>query len=82
MQREAKITSKGQVTIPLDVRRMLGVKTGDRLLFEGNEKSIQVRAVHEVPAENPFAQYVGISRSGHGLTRKQVVAENRKLRGR
>jgi len=29
----AKITSKGQVTIPVDVRKKLGVKKGDKILF-------------------------------------------------
>jgi AbrB family looped-hinge helix DNA binding protein len=29
----AKITSKGQITIPLDIRRKLGVKEGDKVLF-------------------------------------------------
>lgn len=29
----AKITSKGQITIPVSVRRKLGVKDGDKVLF-------------------------------------------------
>jgi len=29
----AKITSKGQITIPIEVRRKLGVKEGDKVLF-------------------------------------------------
>ena len=29
----AKVTSKGQVTIPVDVRRKLGIKEGDKVLF-------------------------------------------------
>ncbi len=29
----AKITSKGQITIPVNIRRKLGVKEGDRVLF-------------------------------------------------
>src|SRR5258708_40094880 len=29
----AALTSKGQITIPVEVRRKMGVKTGDRLLF-------------------------------------------------
>ncbi len=35
----AKITSKGQITIPIDIRKKLGLKTGDKILFiekEGN----------------------------------------------
>ncbi len=29
----AKVTSKGQITIPIDIRRKLGVKEGDKILF-------------------------------------------------
>ena len=29
----AKVTSKGQVTIPVEIRRKRGIKNGDNLLF-------------------------------------------------
>ncbi|MGQ0640615.1 MAG: AbrB/MazE/SpoVT family DNA-binding domain-containing protein [Gemmatimonadaceae bacterium] len=29
----AKLTSKGQITVPKDVREALGVQTGDRIAF-------------------------------------------------
>ena len=29
----AKVTSKGQITIPIDIRRKLCVKEGDKILF-------------------------------------------------
>ncbi len=53
----ATVTSKGQVTIPLEVRRLLGVKEGDRVEFviEGG-----VTVIRPVRAEaNPFLSYVG-----------------------
>lgn len=35
----AKVTSKGQITIPLDIRKKLGIKEGDKVLFvEDNER--------------------------------------------
>jgi AbrB family looped-hinge helix DNA binding protein len=36
----AIITSKGQVTIPKEVRDALGVETGDRLEFVAEEKGV------------------------------------------
>lgn len=36
----AKITSKGQITIPVDIRRKLGVKEGDKILFIEEEGKI------------------------------------------
>jgi len=35
----AKVTSKGQITIPRDIRVKMNLKTGDKILFfEENEK--------------------------------------------
>ena len=33
----AKISSNGQITVPADIRHLLGVKTGDKILFMQNE---------------------------------------------
>lgn len=54
MQR-ARITSKGQVTIPAEVRKALGLKRGDYLVFElpkGETTSVRV-----VKGENLSALY-------------------------
>ena len=45
MQKQAKITSKGQITVPREVRHALGVRAGDRLLFESVGQDVRVRAV-------------------------------------
>ena len=42
MQKQAKIPSKGQITVPGEVRRILGVRPGDLLLFESDGKGIRV----------------------------------------
>lgn len=39
----AKITSKGQVTIPAEVREALGLKQGDMLAFEVQAEYVVVR---------------------------------------
>jgi len=33
----AKLSSTGQVTVPVEVRRLLSLKTGDKILFFQNE---------------------------------------------
>lgn len=43
---EATVTSKGQVTIPVQVRKALGIEAGDRLVFELRDDGLQVRALH------------------------------------
>ena len=39
----SKITSKGQVTLPKEVRKSLGVATGDRLVYEVEGKTVRLR---------------------------------------
>ncbi len=44
----AKVMSKGQITIPKDVRKVLGISNGDRVTFivEGNSVRIVNSAVY------------------------------------
>lgn len=40
----ARVTSKGQVTIPVEVRRALKIDQGDNLVFEiTSERSVELR---------------------------------------
>ncbi len=39
----ATLTSKGQLTIPKDVRDQLGLKSGDRVVFELEGSSVRLR---------------------------------------
>ena len=79
MRQEAKVTSKGQVTIPKDIRRVLGIEEGDSVVFEANESGVHLR-----PARPPsvFAAYAGIWRESDGLTIEEIKANIRELRGR
>ena len=42
----ATLTSKGQVTIPKDVRDRLGLKSGDRVVFEFEGDAVRLRVEH------------------------------------
>ncbi len=79
MRREAKITSKGQITVPREVRHALGVKPGDKLVFEQNGKDVSVRPVRN---KSVFAKYRGIGNPGLASGRAAVVQKTRELRGR
>ena len=53
----ATLTSKGQITIPQEVRKRLGLQQGDQVEFITEDGVTVVRPVRgEV---NPFAAYVG-----------------------
>ena len=45
MDERAKITSKGRITVPLAIRRALGVRAGDELVFEEDKAGVRVRPV-------------------------------------
>jgi AbrB family looped-hinge helix DNA binding protein len=41
---KAKITSKGQITIPKEIRELLGVHPGDQVVFRSTDAGILVEA--------------------------------------
>jgi AbrB family looped-hinge helix DNA binding protein len=79
MQKQAKITSKGQITVPREVRRVLGVRAGDRLLFESDGNGVRVRPVR---SKSAFSKYRAIGNPGIGSGRKSIRRWLRSLRGR
>ena len=78
MQREAKITSKGQITVPREIRHALGVKPGDKIIFEQNGKDVSVRPVR---SKSVFAKYRGIGNPGVPSGRERVLRKVSELRG-
>jgi len=76
----AKITSKGQITIPIEIRRLLGAKAGDRLVFELTADGIKV--VRQ-PDPSVFEKFRGI---GNGIPEldgdmESIVRYMREMRG-
>ena len=55
---EAKLTSKGQITIPIEIRKKLGVDTGDAISFQVKEAGIVVeKANRPQTIQERFANY-------------------------
>ena len=78
MKKHSKITSKGQVTVPIEVRRLLGVREGDRLIFESDATGVRVRPVR---GESAFAKYVGIGNPGLASGKTAINRWLREARG-
>ena len=51
------LSSKGQITVPVEVRRRLGLKQGDRVEFAFEDDKTVLRPVRA--EDNPFAKYLG-----------------------
>lgn len=49
--KNARISSKGQVTIPLEVRQWLGVGEGDELRFVAQSETVLVEAIRRPDAD-------------------------------
>ena len=58
MPPSSTISSKGQVTVPIEVRHRLGLKAGDRVEFQFEDGRTVLRPART--EKNPFAAYVGI----------------------
>jgi AbrB family looped-hinge helix DNA binding protein len=60
---KATLTSKGQVTVPREIRERLGLSAGDKLLFEVEDGSIRLKVLKSrslgelqgsLPAKHPY----------------------------
>ena len=76
--KRATITTKGQVTIPREVRQILGVESGDKLIFENDATGVRVRAVR---SRSNFSKYRGIGNPGIESGRDGIARWLRELRG-
>jgi antitoxin PrlF len=54
---KSTISSKGQITIPIDIRTELGAKPGDQIEFIKHNNEIVVRVARA--QNNPFEKWIG-----------------------
>jgi AbrB family looped-hinge helix DNA binding protein len=62
----SKISSKGQITLPIEVRKRLGVKEGESVKFVADEdgRTIVLPVREE---EDVFAQFLGVAKAPPGF---------------
>ena len=77
----AKITSKGQITIPVDIRRKLGVKEGDKVLFVEEAGKVYILNASMEAIKETQAAFAGeAERAGLKNNEDDVVAMIKQLR--
>jgi len=57
MPLQSTLTSKGQVTVPVEIRRKLGLRQGDRVEFAEKDEDTVIRRAPDL--KNPFEAYKG-----------------------
>ena len=76
MRLKAKITSKGQVTIPKEIREKAGLEPGKEVYFEEKDGVVYIRK--EIK-KSPFDKWMGYLKDKKGQSPDEII-EN--LRGR
>lgn len=73
-----RVTTKGQVTIPKEIRDALGIEPGDEVTFERTDDGYRLRKKAPTTAEgdDPFAKY-----RGHAESDDTMHERMRRLRG-
>lgn len=73
-----RVTTKGQVTIPKEIRDALGIEPGDEIAFEevGSGYKIQKKEPTTADGEDPFEKYRGSAESDETMPDRM-----RRLRG-
>ncbi len=78
-----KMSSKGQVVIPEEIRERLGLETGAQFVVVGEGDVVVLKAV-QAPSLRQFDQLIGNARKAArraGMKRRDVTAAVRKVRG-
>jgi AbrB family looped-hinge helix DNA binding protein len=73
-----RVTTKGQVTIPKEIRETLGIEPGDEIVFEETDTGYTIRKHEPTTAagEDPFDKYRGSAESDETMPERM-----RRLRG-
>ena len=74
MVEESKISKKGQITIPRDVREKLGLKVGDKVVFESIGKGILIRKKEVSDIDKIINEITGIWKD-HPLFKNKTTKE-------
>lgn len=81
-----KITSKGQVVIPQEIREEKRIKEGERFLIYSSDDSIILKRVRKLEASKNLREFENVFKSmwktakARGITKKDVEEEIKAVR--
>lgn len=71
---KTKVTKKGEISVPAEVREKLGLHPGDEIEFEETKEGYIIR---KKPKESPFDQWVGYLKHKRDQDPDEMVRELR-----
>lgn len=77
----ARITTKGQVTLPLELRKFLNIKKGDYILFEKKGSRVEIKKMVPPNDFDDFARPIRERFKREGITPDDVEAAIKWARG-
>lgn len=78
-----KVGTKGQVVIPKTIRERIGIRPGDEVAFDADDREVRIRRVEDVDADR--TERIRALRgawSDHGTGTDALLAERRRERER
>lgn len=70
----AKVTSKGQITLPKKVREDMGISSGEEVEFQREENGYLLK---KKVKQSPFDRYVGYLKEKNGKSVDDIIEEMR-----
>ena len=78
----AKVTSKGQITIPLMIRNLLQLKTGDKVFFGESQGKIYITNASQITLSSIQTDMKGEAEKAGFQSEEDVVAYIKDLRSK
>jgi antitoxin PrlF len=75
----SRVQSKGQVTIPTEIRKKLGLKKGDLVAFVETEDGVLISPREVVVAK--ALEQIGAALQEKGITLEQLMEDSHTIRG-
>ena len=74
-----RVQEKGQVTIPLEIRRKLNLKQGDMVIFVETENGVMIKPAEVIVSE--ALDEIGRVLKTKGISLEELIERGREIRG-
>jgi AbrB family looped-hinge helix DNA binding protein len=74
-----RVQEKGQVTIPLEIRKKLNLKKGDLVTFVETESGVMIKPAEVIVTE--ALDEIGRALKEKGISLEEMIARGREIRG-